>query len=278
MPHPLDGCLAKVERGLEHLDALGTEFQAFADGRAFGLVGDFDAPNRRVIFTVRGPHDHPPRFGVLIGDYVHNLRSALDHLVWQLVIANGETPRSGPRGSGFPIFDNHLTRREFRDKAGRGKLRGVHRDAIDLIEGYQPYQRGGAPARFSLMHRLDVADKHQLVHTTNTYFRLGAGDVELDLGDHDPPLEVMGQEFLAEGPIKEGTDVGIVELRDPPPDPQVSMLADVSIDVALQDGTRAIPVLSAMGSDVSGLIVACRPFFETASYVTSPASRSGAPK
>lgn len=43
------------------------------------------------------------RVQVIIGDVVHNLRSALDHVTWQLVLANGGEPKSGPKGTQFPI-------------------------------------------------------------------------------------------------------------------------------------------------------------------------------
>ena len=47
----------------------------------------------------------PPGFPLIAGEAAHQLRSALDHLVWQLVIANtGATP-TGTK-SGFPIFKN----------------------------------------------------------------------------------------------------------------------------------------------------------------------------
>lgn len=40
----------------------------------------------------------------VIGDIAQNLRSALDHVVWQLVLANGGTPKPGGGGTQFPIL------------------------------------------------------------------------------------------------------------------------------------------------------------------------------
>ncbi len=39
------------------------------------------------------------RWGILIGEFVHNLAFSLDHLAWQLVLLNGGTPNEGK-----PVF------------------------------------------------------------------------------------------------------------------------------------------------------------------------------
>jgi hypothetical protein len=69
---------------------------------------------------------------VIIGDIAHNLRSALDHVTWQLVLANGGEPKEGSGGTTFPILL----------KKPRARLRivgGVSADARDAIEAAQPY-------------------------------------------------------------------------------------------------------------------------------------------
>jgi hypothetical protein len=40
-------------------------------------------------------------FGIIVGDIAHNLRSSLDHLVWQLVLQNRRLPS---RRNQFPIM------------------------------------------------------------------------------------------------------------------------------------------------------------------------------
>lgn len=48
----------------------------------------------------------PTRFSVLIGEIVHQFRSGLDHLLWQLVLVNRCQPHSR---SEFPIFSHTMT-------------------------------------------------------------------------------------------------------------------------------------------------------------------------
>jgi hypothetical protein len=96
----------------------------------------------------------------VIGDIAHNLRSALDHVVWQLVLANGGTPKPGGGGTQFPILpeepkDGSLT---VRTDAG-----GVSPAALKIIEAAQPYSTAadrydGAPA---IVHHISNTDKHR---------------------------------------------------------------------------------------------------------------------
>src|SRR5262249_28235966 len=108
----------------------------------------------------------PLRLSLLIGDGIHNLRSALDHLAWQLVVANHSTPNSE---TGFPISD---LPKNFKSLLHQ-RLGAASSQAKAVCEGLQPY-RGGKDALWRL-HRLDIADKHRLLipvalaHTKSTY-------------------------------------------------------------------------------------------------------------
>ena len=69
---------------------------------------------------------------VVIGDIAHNLRSALDHSTWQLVLANGGKPKPGSRGTRFPILFE-------RPEKPLGIEGGVSESALTVIEDAQPY-------------------------------------------------------------------------------------------------------------------------------------------
>src|SRR5262245_38750186 len=101
----LDGVWAKLARAEEHLITLADEIKAFItrDPQPFGLsVPQFDPVTGWYIVYAIVDEDPPERLGVILGDVLHNTRSALDHLVWQLVILNRGTPKGGARGNAFP--------------------------------------------------------------------------------------------------------------------------------------------------------------------------------
>lgn len=108
----------------------------------------------------------PPDWSVIVGELVHDLRSALDHLVWQLVLANGETPRET---SQFPIYSyGRLGRAKDRKRRAaqwRDRLYGVDPADARFIKALQPYRRRH---RLNFVPLEEVAtfsniDKHRLL-------------------------------------------------------------------------------------------------------------------
>ena len=71
----------------------------------------------------------PADFSAVVGDFFHNVRSALDHLAWQLVLRHGLEPT---RKTAFPI---HLEAPE----NGVRVVPGVGDDALAAIDALQPY-------------------------------------------------------------------------------------------------------------------------------------------
>ena len=100
---------------------------------------------------------------VVIGDFLFDIRSALDHLVWQLAVLNGCLP---DRDNMFPIttkpdlFTRAITPRD----RFKGRLHGVAQSHVTLIEGMQPYRRGNESLkRLDTLHN---ADKHNTLNLT----------------------------------------------------------------------------------------------------------------
>jgi len=118
-----------------------------------------------VEYAVYGaPGELPPlHFGVILGDFLHNLRGVLDHIIWQPVVLNGNEPT---RGNAFPICD---TCGDF-DKAVDRNLVGLTDDQKALVAEYQPYRLGDdAPFHvLAVLRDLSNTDKHRFVHPTDT--------------------------------------------------------------------------------------------------------------
>lgn len=120
-------------------------------------------------FLEPGP---PPRLGVLCGDVVHNLRSALDHLANCLVVANGGTPKEGSGGTQFPIGSPE--RVSIADMEGRG----ISATAMRLVRDVQP---GASTDPLAILNELSNVDKHRTVNLLNVDFQ----DLEVrDVPEH----------------------------------------------------------------------------------------------
>ena len=94
-----------------------------------------------------------------MGDAIHNLRTALDHLVWQLVEAGGGTPNDR---TAFPIVaaDAKAAQR-YGSAVGQGEIAKISPGAFKLLESIQPYN--GGDKTLVEIHELDIWDKHRLI-------------------------------------------------------------------------------------------------------------------
>lgn len=122
----------------------------------------------RVRLSPKPPDDLP----VIVGDCLFNLRSALDHLVWQLVIVNKGTPTDRHF---FPICSSSKAFSEAVAKHHR--LDDAPAKAVTLIESLQPYYTGETHP-LALLSKLHNVDKHRNLNLVTAV----ASDTELNWG------------------------------------------------------------------------------------------------
>jgi hypothetical protein len=140
----------------EHVDAFALAHNAYFEPRPFDVRKVWDADRHRYEFVPMLHRSPPLRLGVILGDMVHNLRSALDHLVWQAVLRNGGRPN---RSHQFPICDDE---KDWNDACNR-VLRGL--DAVDAeaVRDAQPFNVVMKPAALSRLREISNEDKHRVV-------------------------------------------------------------------------------------------------------------------
>ena len=158
----LDTCYLRLERSQEHLKALNdarTEVFAESDDRFnFTLIGKTNSQRTKLLFHVKDMAPLPSlRWGMYVGDAVHSLRSALDHLVY--ATANEPT-----RQCGFPIC---TTAKDWAIESP-AILWSVPDEIRALIDAAQPYHRGDASHSHPLavLNALWNLDKHKTIPVT----------------------------------------------------------------------------------------------------------------
>jgi hypothetical protein len=106
MGHALDGYWEKVKRANVHLSFLDEQIQGFIDSEPYKVETEPGSQAGEVLLYANALREPPTQeWSAIVGDVVHNLRSALDHLVWQLTLANGHTPPAViPRGKAGKIW------------------------------------------------------------------------------------------------------------------------------------------------------------------------------
>lgn len=162
----------RLDRAQEHLDALNAELDAFATQKpyAFHVV----SYSGNYVYDVEWIRRPPERWPLLVGDCVHNVRCALDHIVYEL---SGGRMAEVPRYAEFPIFKDKTAffQRTKKGKAAPGsglrKIESVtNPNARTAIRGLQPFQRPD-PLRDLLwiLHELNNFDKHRALHVVFGY-------------------------------------------------------------------------------------------------------------
>jgi hypothetical protein len=145
MTKPLDGIREKIARAREDFQTIEGEVRAWFAGKLYPVIHYHD--------SLTGWHSVKPepiteliplRWPVVLGELIHDLRSALDHLITLLVIANGQTTN---RGNQFPIYsygrDATWTKSDWSQRRShfRRCVSGMSSDDIAVIKSLQPYRR-----------------------------------------------------------------------------------------------------------------------------------------
>jgi hypothetical protein len=176
-----------------------------------------------------------PEIAVLIGDCVHNFRSALDHLTFQLAIAHTTPlPEKFIQSLAFPIFDTGPKYRRGGRAGAAWKMRGLSRFARGAIERLQPYHRRKEPALWSLwqLDEMWQMDKHRLIHLTGA----APEGAQVSVEGLEGASRVGIQQFAP--PIEEGAIFARV-LGDLPSPSKVNVKAEITPDVIFDKHTEA---------------------------------------
>ncbi|MGC2743237.1 MAG: hypothetical protein WA672_08615 [Candidatus Angelobacter sp.] len=88
----LDSVHQKIFRAALHIKSLETELEGYFKTNPGHLVREPHTNSDEAFFTFQPKGPIPARFGLIIGDCLQNLRSALDYLVWELVLAANNQP------------------------------------------------------------------------------------------------------------------------------------------------------------------------------------------
>lgn len=135
---PLAGCRAKIIRFYEQRDHFKSEVEDWWCN-AYKTRVEQDTASNTQIMRLTDVVMPPERLMVLISEMMYNLRSCLDQLFWQAVIADGGTPTKQMQ---FPIF---WTKKEFLGRKDRYCVR-ANKGA--------PWVPQISPARLAALHRL----------------------------------------------------------------------------------------------------------------------------
>jgi hypothetical protein len=226
----LSGVLLKLDRAKTHIDLFGEQVRTFSerDPKPFGFrteseSGPDEATTYHLFAVIR---EEPPReLALPFGDAIQNMRSALDHLVYELA-----TPKARKsRNLQFPIFTDEC---KFKVRSPP-MLKSIKGDERTLIERVQPYIATNVPSDdpLAVLHRLSNRDKHHLL--VPMVAALGQPSTWVAWSDGDIRFT-----YIAKGPVEQ--DTKMVSFTATPEDPTANMKVTPSADLEIQVGGNGI--------------------------------------
>lgn len=251
----LIGPQAKIERAQKHIQDFNVARGDFI-GNAYRVLREEDPKTRDLVYRVSAESHAPERLrglALVIGDAVHNLRSALDLLAWQLVEANGGTPT---RWTSFPIADSP---NEF-ESGGPNKIKGASEEAVELLRRVRPY-KGGYDALWRL-HRLDATDKHRILLTVGTSHQATEFVYPLGRTTFGPiTLKVRRPKTVVDGEEIYRVAAAYRESTEKQPEPKFAF--DVAFaEPGIVNGEAVIPTIHQLVSVVQGVLKLFAPLFD----------------
>jgi hypothetical protein len=269
--HPLASFRLKWNRAKEHAQALERERDAWLARKPYGVFGEYDpGPPEQYIFKVRFFEPIPEHFGVVLGDFAHNARSALDHLAHSLVRANNQPPTLKTQ---FPII---LSPFDWGTRDVRKLMAGMSRRHVEIIESFQPYHRRDAMGQseiyttlhdpLAILHRLSNDDKHRVLTTTIA----ALSSIGFDLFAVNDVAHIdLSRAHASFDPLEDGAKMVDVPIISSGPNPEVQMKREETLQVSvyqettLVGGTITWVTRIAIDEAVHGVISKLGEIFET---------------
>lgn len=166
MTHALRDPWLKYDRAAEHFQALYAHVADARGQRGVYRVWVEYEPQEGCHLLYLAVQEDPAlanEIGLLLGDFTHNARGALDTLTWQLALAHlsREPTEKEAKSIQFPLAKRP------EDFASVAVLGLISEDAAERIKAFQPYH-APHPARdpLAVLNWLSNRDKHRLVHPT----------------------------------------------------------------------------------------------------------------
>ena len=189
---------AKLKWARKHLDALDDEIRHFTQSDPYELRAKYDVEQGGYVAWLENVTDLPPHWSLMIGDIIHNMRSALDTLTYSLACKNlqrAPTDREIKQLQ-FVIVDEV----EDWSRELRRRLLPLHHDARAEMCWIQPCFRTDRTQRhgLSVLRDLSNIDKHR--HVVITLASAASSSIQL-AGDF-LGAGTMIQGYV--GPLKKG--------------------------------------------------------------------------
>lgn len=269
MDHPLEGVRAKLDRGDKHLKALDRSIARLMESskrpRLRLRTEVHLKPGRpELICLIDYVSPLPLRFGAIAGDAIHNYRSALDQLIFELAfIDSGGVEQLK---TAFPASDTHTN---FNSSYVQSTLlSGLTKRHRAMVKRYQPCRGwdGYGPHPIRLLDDLSNDDKHRLIQpslVTPQSLEVNFPDGVVGRDCHFPEHGNFVFHQLIGRPLEADTEVFRTPLVVTGPNPHMNVECRADVFVGLRNGVELDGGLRRISRLAHTIVNAFAPEFET---------------
>ena len=174
-----EGCWQRYNRALTHKDAAAREWSAFLEEDPYDARLTMENDGHGELW-IEQRIPVPPIIAIELGEYLYNLRAALDYCAYVVAVADGkQDPPVAEDKIQFPIYD---TAQSYRQNEKRmASFSEKHRQWVREI---QPFMGDKSPDHYLLHWLNDLArrDRHRQLHVLGAYVSEVAPEVRAPEG------------------------------------------------------------------------------------------------
>jgi hypothetical protein len=226
--NPLDGAFQRVARADEHIADLGKHLTEFKGEQKKAAASYFQSSAQSVKTYVS------MNVGIIIGEILYNLRTALDYLVFETTKHDSGVPQDF---TNFPIVD---TPDKFKSWKKKAREKGIKSCNISAFQALQPY-KGCKWTR--ALRDLSNKDKHRELSALGgtAEFKIYTRFTDADFAD--VPLPILRTPHPATGE-------------------EVDVKVDFQTLISFDDGMPLMETLEEIKSGVADTLTNFKPVFE----------------
>jgi hypothetical protein len=152
----------RLERAQKHLEDLAATYQEFDRQHPYHVVDDLDADTGDYLGRLRIDPGMPAELSLIIGDFVHSTRAALDNMIWLLRDRSVSDPRILKRVA-FKVADTSLPDPEHDWQSFQGQAAAwISAGVLDEMYRFQPHVTHRD--ELTILEALWNGDKHRAPH------------------------------------------------------------------------------------------------------------------